>query len=114
VRLVWDLELTLHGLTWGDFAFRVGDETDALMRAALVDLWKEEGLSGLSGFEPVEITRARGSEKPPPPYVHVAVEVGAAAIDEERTSLVRSEEVACDRCHYAARSSHSWLRDRSG
>jgi len=62
VRLVWDLELTLHGLTWGDFAFRVGDETDALMRAALVDLWKEEGLSGLSGFEPVEITRARVGE----------------------------------------------------
>jgi hypothetical protein len=94
-------ELVLHGSTWGDLAFRVGDETDILMSAALVAAWDEAGLSGLSGFDPVEITCVRGSRETPPRYVHVAVDVGGAMIDEARSLLDRSEEVACDRCQYA-------------
>jgi hypothetical protein len=94
-------EITLHGSKWGDFAFRVGDETDALMSDTLIRGWREAQLSGLVGFEPVEITRARRSEHPAPQYVHVAVKLGGAAVDEERSSLVRSEDVACERCHFA-------------
>ena len=93
-------ELVLLGSNWGDFAFRVGDETDALMSASLVEAWDQAGLTGFSGFDPVEIARFRGAKEPPPQYVHVAVEVGGAAIDEEGSSLDRLERVACDRCHY--------------
>jgi hypothetical protein len=109
-------ELVLHCSSWGDLAFRVGDEADVLMSASLVAKWGEAGLTGLSGFEPVEITRVRGSQEPPPNYVHVAVDVGGAAIAEARSSLDRSEEVACGRCHYAGVISavHGFAIERDG
>jgi hypothetical protein len=94
-------ELTLHGSVWGDFAFRVGDETDALVIDTRARDWREAGLVGLSGFEPVEITRVQGSSRPAPQYLHVAVKLGGAVIDEARSSIVRAEEVTCEECRYA-------------
>jgi hypothetical protein len=94
-------QLLLHGSGWGDVAFRVGDETDVLLSTGLVGAWSKAGLTGFSGFNPVEITRVRGSREPPAQYVHVVVDVGGATIDEAHSSLERSAEISCNRCHYA-------------
>jgi hypothetical protein len=94
-------ELALLGSTWGDLAFRVGDESDVLITKPVARSWKDERLTGLTGFEAVEITRVRGSQVAPPEYVHVSPEIGRGAIDERRSSLVRSEQIVCQRCHYA-------------
>jgi Protein of unknown function (Gmx_para_CXXCG) len=91
-------ELTLHGSVWGDFAFRGVVGEDFLMSERAEKLYKDAGLSGLSGFEPVEIARVRSSKDPPPMYVHVDVARSDAAVDEERGSVRRSGAVRCPRC----------------
>jgi len=91
-------ELTLHGRRWGDFAFRVGDETDFLVSEAAARQWRKAGLRGLSGFEPVEITSARLAQLAAPRYLHVEVAHGGAALDEEQSSIIRSEGADCKRC----------------
>lgn len=94
------VDLTLHGSTWGDFAFRGAAGEDFLLSERAARLYRASGMTGLSGFEPVEIARVRGNDQPAPRYLYVAVDHGGAAVDEERSSLVRSEQVACEHCHY--------------
>ena len=91
-------ELTLHGSAWGDFAFRGVAGEEFLMSDRAAKLYKEAGLSGLSGFEPVEITHVRGSKQRPPTYLHVSVARGGAAVDEARSSVRRSAGIRCERC----------------
>ena len=91
------VELTLRGSEWGDFAcfgsrgaFLVSDRAAAVLT--------EAGLTGLSGFEPVEVVRASGAKLPPPVYVHVVVARGRAVVDERRSQLIRPEPPKCDHC----------------
>jgi hypothetical protein len=93
-------ELTLHGSKWGDFAFRGAVGEDFLIATPVAASFHGSGLSGLSGFDRVEVVRVRGTSTAPPDYVHVAVELGGATIDETRSSFRRSAEVECDECHF--------------
>lgn len=94
-------ELTLHGEEWGDFAFRGDGDGEFLISERAGHLYRQEGLRGLSGFEPVEITRANGTDSPPPSYLHAAVGRSHAAVDERKSSLIRGEAPTCDRCRSA-------------
>lgn len=94
-------ELTLHRSHWGDFAFRGDGGADFLISERTADLYRDENLRGLSGFEQVEITRFKGTDEQPPPYLHVAVGRSQAAVDEHRSSLVRPEPPVCERCRSA-------------
>jgi hypothetical protein len=93
----------LHGSAWGDFAFRGDGGEDILISEQAAQLFRDEGLSGLTGFEPVEITRIVGSSEsmPPPTYLHVAVIRTDATVDEQRSSLIRPEPASCNRCRSA-------------
>ena len=93
-------ELTLHGSKWGDFAFRGAVGEDFLIAHSVSERFRAASLSGLSGFEPVEITRVGGTKIAAPDYVHVAVEIGSATIDQARSSFCRSGEVECEVCGF--------------
>jgi hypothetical protein len=95
------VELTLHGKSWGDFAFRGVVGEDFLFSGRVAELYRAAGLAGLVGSEVVEVVRFRGTTATPPDYLHVAVELGETAIDESQSVLMRSAEVACERCRYA-------------
>jgi hypothetical protein len=90
------VEPTLHGRIWGDFAF-FGD-ADFLMSERALAQYRNAGLRGLSGFEPVDVVAVRGTDEPPPTYLHVVIPRSEAAVDEQRSSLVREEPVTCERC----------------
>lgn len=92
-------ELTLHGDEWGDFAFF--SDSDFLITERVAALFTASGLTGLSGFEPVEIVSTKGPDRNPPVYLHVVVARGGAAIDEGKSSLDRSEPVSCEVCRSA-------------
>jgi hypothetical protein len=94
-------ELTLHGSHWGDFAFRGDGGEDLLITERTAELYRDEKLQGLSGFEQVEITGFNGTNDQPPSYLHVAVSRSQAAVDEQRSSLTRPEPPTCERCRSA-------------
>jgi hypothetical protein len=113
-------ELTLHGSKWGDFAFRGAVGEDFLMSSSAAAAFQDSDLTGLTGFEPVEVARVSGTSTAAPEYVHVAVQIGSARIDEARSSLRRSGDVECHDCgvagmldaiHGFAVSSESWTGD---
>lgn len=85
----------------GDLAFRGGVGEDFLVPPATAELYDASRLTGIDGFERVEIVRAFKAHVPPPSCVHVSVRLNGAALDESRSALIRSDEVApCDRCMY--------------
>ena len=94
-------ELTLRGSHWGDFAFRGDGGEDFLISERAAELYRGEKLRGLSGFEQVDIARAKGTDEEPPPYLHVAVGRSQAAVDERGSSLIRPEPPTCQRCRSA-------------
>jgi hypothetical protein len=94
-------ELTLHGSHWGDFAFRGDGGEDFLISERTAELYREEKLRGLSGFEQVEIARFKGTDEQPPRYLHVAVGRSQGAVDEQKSSLIRPEPPTCERCRSA-------------
>jgi hypothetical protein len=90
------VELTLHGAEWGDFAFGAG--SDFLVSARVAAAFTEAGLTGLS-LDPVEVVSARGSRLPPPQYFRAEPVRSEAAIDEQRSNILRSKNsVYCGRC----------------
>jgi Immunity protein family (Imm11) len=89
------VELKLRGSQWGDFAFFGIAEFLVSDRAAAAVA--ERGLTGLSGFEPIEVVRVEGGDSPPK-YRHVAAVFSGAAVDEDTSSLVRSGEAKCKQC----------------
>ena len=95
------VELTLHGAHWGDFAFRTSGGEDMLMSERAAVRYRDAGLTGLAGFEEVEVSRIRGTSEAPPGYVHVAVQRGTAAVDEKSSKLIRAEAPTCSRCRSA-------------
>jgi hypothetical protein len=94
-------ELTLHGTEWGDFAFRGEGGEDMLLSERAAALFQSAGLRGLRGFEDVEITRVKGSARPAPRYLHVAVDRGKASVDEASSTLIRSGPPSCHQCRSA-------------
>ena len=89
-------DLRLHGSRWGDFAFF--GESEFLVSDRVFGLYTKAGLTGLTGFEPVESVSIEGAMTPPPRYRHVSIARSGAAVDESRSSLTRPAPVTCDSC----------------
>ncbi|WP_224366427.1 hypothetical protein, partial [Hyalangium versicolor] len=98
------VELELHGECAGDFV--KGPGYDVLLSERMAKAFQEDGLTGLSGFHPVEVVRIRGKRKGPeasalPRYVAVTPCFGRGAVDEARTRIRRSEPITCPECQSA-------------
>lgn len=94
-------ELELHGEGWGDFVEGPGYEV--LISERLAEAVRKEGLTGLLGFEPVEVVRVRGRRKKSkalvaPRYVVVTPCLGRGAVDEARSRLRQVKPVTCLEC----------------
>jgi len=94
-------ELELHGEALGDFVEGPGD--DVLISQRMAEVFQAEGLTGLLGFNPVEITRVRGMRKKTrqpvvPRYFAATVCLGRGALDERHSRLLRAQPVKCPEC----------------
>lgn len=95
-------QLKLWGGTFGDVVFGTGFKL--LVSERFRTLWGDANLTGLDGFEPVEVTRVtrfgqgKKSRRRPPPYYCVSVARGRAAIDDARSGLEREDETTCPTC----------------
>jgi len=92
-------ELELHGKDFGDLVEGAGG--DLLVTEQFAAAFTAEGLTGLSGFHPVEVLRVkrRGRKPGPPPrYFFVTPTYGQPALDLERSRLHTSAPVTCTWC----------------
>lgn len=94
-------ELILHGEAFGDFVDLPGD--DFLLSERLARAFQEEGLTGLSGFQPVEVTRIRRRRRVSHPVELVSYRVvrpciGRGAVDVARSRVRYSKPVTCEEC----------------
>ncbi|SET15508.1 hypothetical protein SAMN05443639_1027 [Stigmatella erecta] len=98
------VELELHGAAPGDFV--EGPGYDVLISQRVAEAYQEAGLTGLLGFNPVEVVRVRSKRKGSaqgaiPPYFAVIACFGRGAVDEARSRIRRSEPVTCPECRSA-------------
>ncbi|MDC0709354.1 hypothetical protein POL68_12850 [Stigmatella sp. ncwal1] len=98
------IELELYGEGLGDFVEGPGD--DVLISQRFAEAYQAEELTGLLGFNPVEVVRIRRKRKGPshdavPPYFAVAACFGRGAVDEAQSRIQRSEPVTCPECRSA-------------
>jgi hypothetical protein len=98
------VELELYGKDFGDLV--KGPGGDLLVTERFAEDFRADGLTGLSGFHPVEVTRVlrkrRGPKPgPPPAYFFVTPAYGPAALDLERSRLRRNKPRACTWCRSA-------------
>jgi len=97
------VELELFGEDFGDLVDGPGD--DLLITERFAEDFKAEGLTGLSGFHPVEVVRVlrkRPGSKPgsPPRYLFVMSDYGNAAVDMEHSRIKGSKPMTCTWCRY--------------
>jgi hypothetical protein len=93
------VELDVWGTSFGDII--IGTGLNVLVSERFASLWREEGLVGLAGFDPVEIVRIRRrgrTRETPPRYVRVSVIRSEAAIDQARSGMVWESPEVCDVC----------------
>ena len=95
-------DLELYGKDFGDVLKGPGG---LLLTERFAEDFKAEGLTGLSGFHPVEVTRVRRKRRgpkpgPPPAYHFVTPAYGHAALDMERSRILSKKPMACTWCRY--------------
>jgi hypothetical protein len=93
--------LELHGQGLGDFVD--GPGYAFLISDRVADAYRAEGLTGLLGFDPVEVVRVRRKRQgltpdDVPAYFAVTACFGRGTVDEARSRLRRSEPVTCPEC----------------
>lgn len=96
-------ELELHGKDFGDLL--KGPCGGLLITERFAEDFKAEGLTGLSGFHPVEVMRVRRKHRgpkagPPPSYLFVTPAYGHPALDMERSRIRSKRTVTCTWCRY--------------
>jgi hypothetical protein len=92
--------LELYGKQFGDFAFLVVG-SDFLVSQRFRDLYAQLGLTGLSGFEPVEVVKVKSRKRkrsPAPPYYRVVVGYGGPAIDQAASGFEWIDPPTCPVC----------------
>ncbi len=94
-------ELVLHGEELGDFIEVFGN--DLLVSERFAQAFREEGLTGLEGFHPVEVVRVRRKRRGPKPthvprYLLVRVCFGRAAVDVARSRIRYVRPPTCEEC----------------
>jgi hypothetical protein len=95
------VELVLHGEELGDFMAVAGD--DLLVSERMAQALRDEGLTGLEGFHPVEVTRVRRKRRGPTPsrvplYFTVRPCLGRAAVDLSRSRIRYGKTPTCEEC----------------
>ncbi len=96
------VELELWDSVFGDIAFGPGD--NLLVSERFKTLWDERGLTGLQGFDPVEVVKAKrhkGNQpdlSEQPNYYCVSVARSQAAIDVAESGLEREDSELCPAC----------------
>jgi hypothetical protein len=97
------VDLKLYGKHFGDFVFCVGN--DFLVSERFRVIYHSCGLSGLIGFDPVEITgvvtRKRRKTPSPPRYFRVGVIYGSAALDLTASGFEWLAPPTCTYCRIA-------------
>lgn len=94
--------LETWGSVFGDVAYGAGCEI--LVSQRFRTLWLERGLTGLDGFDNVEVVRIKRHDRSmapygsPPSYYRVRVVRGNAAVDERRSELERDDVGVCPVC----------------
>ena len=95
-QMVWQppyrAELELWGRNWSDICF--GGASELLVSERFRHWYRDEVLTGMEGFDPVEITRVRRHKAllgPQPAYYVVTVPTGNAAIDQAASGLERKD-----------------------
>ncbi|XXF77950.1 hypothetical protein P2318_33595 [Myxococcaceae bacterium GXIMD 01537] len=96
-------ELEAYGEALGDFVEGPGDQV--LISERFANAFHQEGLTGLSGFHPVEVVRVRRKRKGPraidvPRYLVVSPCFGHAAVDMARSHIRHEKPVRCPECRY--------------
>jgi hypothetical protein len=93
------VELESWGNRYGDFVF--GTSADFLVSPRFKDIYDNERLKGLSGFQPVEIERVvRHKKLPgmPPAYLRVHVARSETAVDPVASGVEWKDDPVCPRC----------------
>ncbi|WP_240359253.1 double-CXXCG motif protein [Pyxidicoccus trucidator] len=95
-------DLEFYGQAFGDL---LKGPSGLLITERFAEDFKAEGLTGLSGFHPVEIKwvrrKGRGSKPgPPPAYLYVTLAYGHAALDMERSRILSKKPMVCSWCRY--------------
>jgi hypothetical protein len=94
------VELELHGRQFGDVVTGSGGSA-LLVSPRFEDIYRSTALTGLEGFEPVEIVKVRSrrrSRPEPPAYRRADVASSETAIDVERTGVARDGPIRCAYC----------------
>jgi hypothetical protein len=92
--------LKLYGKEFGDFAF-MGASNDFLVSQRFRDEYQRQSLTGLTGFDPVEVIRVKSRKKKrpePPPYLRVGVSYGQPALDMPASGFEWLEPPTCPVC----------------
>jgi hypothetical protein len=97
------VELELYGRDYG--AVLDGPCHALVVTQRFADDFQAQGLTGLSGFHPVEVVRVirkrRGPKPGPPPrYFTVMTEYGGPALDMERSRIKGTSPMTCSWCRY--------------
>ncbi|HEX8825912.1 MAG TPA: hypothetical protein VF794_38735 [Archangium sp.] len=98
------VELVLYGQELGDLIEVGGDEL--LVSERFARAFREEGLTGLEGFHPVEVARVSRERRGPVPtdvprYVVATVCLGRGAVDLTRSRIRYGETPTCEECRSA-------------
>ncbi len=110
-------ELELHGKEFADLV--KGPCGGVLVTERFAEDFKAEGLTGLSGFHPIEVTRVRRKRRgpkpaPPPRYLFVMPAYGQPALDMERSRILSKKPVECTWCRYVGPDAIDGLRMEEG
>jgi hypothetical protein len=103
----FEVDLTASGALLADVAF--GPRTDLLVTQRFVDFWRGAGLTGLSGFEPVEVrdisavTTFTGIERD---YFHCTVSTVASTLDDKESEAERTGGMPCSACGFGGVLKH--------
>jgi hypothetical protein len=97
----YGVELVLHGEELGDFIEAPGD--DLLVSERFARAFREESLTGLEGFHPVEVVRVRRKRRGPKPshvprYLAVTACFGRAAVDLAHSRIRYCQPPTCEEC----------------
>lgn len=95
-------DLELYGKDFGDV---LEGASGLLVTERFAEDFKAEGLTGLSGFHPVEVKRVRRKGRgpkpgPSPKYLYVTPAYGHAALDMERSRILSKKPMTCTWCRY--------------
>jgi hypothetical protein len=96
-------ELEVYGKDFPDLI--KGPSGGLVITERFAEDFKAEGLTGLSGFHPIEMVRVRRGKRgpkigPPPRYLFVMPHYGLPALDMERSHIVSKKPMTCSWCRY--------------